>query len=106
MGAELVEEELEGSNIDQLPYVPSVILLMCVNSSLCSRHVLCRCSAMFVATGRSLGVCIVFWPVGLVDNLHPVAIECDSASQHWALNQKCGPLIYNLTHTQSEVMHI
>lgn len=33
MGAELVEEGLEGSNIDRLPCLPSVILLMCVNTS-------------------------------------------------------------------------
>lgn len=79
MGAELVEEGLEGSNIDQLPRVPSVTLPMCVNSSLCCRHVLCRCSDMSGSYRSSLGVCIVFWPTGLVDNLHPSAIERDSA---------------------------
>lgn len=46
---------------------------------LCSGHVLRRCSAMLGAIGCSLEVCIVFWPTGLVDNLHPIAIECDSA---------------------------
>lgn len=32
MGAELVEEGLEGSIIDRLPFVTSVILLMCVST--------------------------------------------------------------------------
>lgn len=50
-----------------------------VTPCLCSGHVLRRCSAMLGATGCSLEVCIVFWPMGLVDNLHPIAIECDSA---------------------------
>lgn len=41
---------------------------------------LCSCTDVLPgATGCTLGVCIVFWPMGLVDNLHLVAIECDGA---------------------------
>lgn len=49
-----------------------------VTPCLCSRHVLPRCFAMLNATGCSLETPIVFWPTGLVDNLHPIATECDS----------------------------
>lgn len=61
--------------------VLSVILLvhMQLAPGLCSGHVLCRCSAMIGATGCSLGLYVASWPTGLVDNLHPTAIECDSA---------------------------
>lgn len=80
MEAEHVEGSLEGSDIKELPCEPSLRLLMFVNLSLCRRHVLCRCSASFGTSGCSLGVCVVFWPIGLVDNLHPNAIERDSAA--------------------------
>lgn len=54
--------------------------LIFVNVSLCRGHALCRCSATFGASGCSLVVCVVFWPIGMVDNLHPNAIERDSAA--------------------------
>lgn len=36
-------------------------------------------SSLLGAIRRSPEVCIVFWPTGLVDNLHPSAVECDTA---------------------------
>lgn len=83
MGAGFAEEGLKESNIDQLACVPSVTPLIRawvqVPTYLCGRHVLHRCSAVPGATGRPLGVCVVFSLTGPVDNLPPVATDCDSA---------------------------
>lgn len=75
----LVEEGLHGSKTDQLPCV-SYPLCYCWCVLKTNQGDLCSCTDVLPgATGCTLGVCIVFWPMGLVDNLHLVAIECDGA---------------------------
>jgi len=85
LGAELVEEWLEGSNIDQLPCVPFMVMLMWVSTSH-PLFVQWTYVAHMLCPGCLKGICIcAVWIWDVTSSIYKYELKCYYKQLFWAI---------------------